>query len=162
MEYRVSIIIALVVLLVVIFIWKRSEGAKGSKGSKGFKGSKGSKGKGKSTNKGGAKKPVKRNQESMNDAVEDVDESDESDEKPVKKGDIAEDAKELYDLVHNELAAGMQIDAFEEAAGDLAGDEPSEVFVALKQKYTEAIDANRDPTRSVSVKDYVEILKKSG
>lgn len=154
MDYKLPIVIALVVLLIVIFLWKRSEGVKGTKGTKGRKGGK----------KATKKREKHSNRADDTGAGNDDDDEDDGDEDttPTKKGDVAEDAKELYDLVHNELAAGMQIDAFEEAAGDLAGDEPSEVFVALKQKYTEAIDANRDPSRVVSVRDYIEVLKKSG
>lgn len=150
MEYRVPIIIALVVLLILVFIWKRRS----------------TKGKAKSKSKAKSKaKPKKasRKQDSGGD-IDDDDFSDDesSNEKRSSSGDITADARELYDVVHNDLAGGMQIDAFEEAAGDLAGDDSAEVFVALKQKYTEAIDSNRDPMRSIGVKDYVEVLKKSG
>lgn len=150
MEYRVPLIIALVILLIAVIVWKRRE--KQTNKPKGGK-------KGAKKTKAGAKK--------SDDTPDDIDEDDDDDSveskpAPRKSSDVAEDAKELYDVVHNDLAGGMQIDDFESAAGDLAGDEPAEVFIALKQKYTEAIDANRDPAKSVTVKDYVEILKKSG
>jgi len=155
MEYRVPIIIALVVLLIVVFIWKRRKGGKTSK-----KGGK------KTSKKVSKRAPVRAAKNTSSDEDYDASEFDddesEENEKPAASGDIAADARELYDLVHNDLAGGMQIDAFEDAAGDLAGDDSAEVFVALKQKYTEAIDANRDPSRSISVKDYIEVLKKSG
>lgn len=162
MEYRVPLIIALVVLLIIVFLWKRREGAS-NKNNK--KRGKTSNSKGSKSSKGGSKaKPKSKSNDDMDDNIDDSEDDESEDDKPQKRasGDVVEDAKELYDLVHKELAGGMQIDAFEQAAGDLAGDEPSEVFVALKQKYTEAIDANRDPSRSVTVKDYTEILKKSG
>jgi len=152
MEYRVPIIIALVVLLIVVFIWKRRKSTtKGKKSSK------------KSSKKGGKPKGAPRQSNNNDGDDDDYDDDDtESYEKPSSSGDIAGDAKELYDIVHNELAGGMQIDEFEDAAGDLAGDDAAEVFVALKQKYTESIDSNRDPMRSVTVKDYIEVLKKTG
>jgi hypothetical protein len=151
MEYRVPIIIALVVLLIVVFIWKRRKPTtKGKKSSK------------KSTKKGSKSKGAPRQSNNNNDEDDYDDDDTESYEKPSSSGDIAGDAKELYDIVHNELAGGMQIDEFEDAAGDLAGDDAAEVFVALKQKYTESIDSNRDPMRSVTVKDYIEVLKKTG
>lgn len=141
-------IIGLVVLIIVIFIWKR----------RGTEKQKNKKTKSKSSPKPSAKKPSKKQPQE-----DDEDEGDEPQQSqrdaPQASGNVSEDAKELYNLVHNELAGGMQIDAFEEVAGDLAGEQPSEVFVALKQKYTEAIDANRDPLRSVTLKDYVEVLK---
>lgn len=142
-------IIGLVVLIIVIFIWKR----------RGTEGQKNKKNGAKRNPKGGGKKaPIKKQAEQ--DEYDDEDDDEPAPrEAPQASGNVSEDAKELYNLVHNELAGGMQIDAFEEVAGDLAGEQPSEVFVALKQKYTEAIDANRDPLRSVKLTDYVEVLK---
>lgn len=145
-RYKIAVILILVVLIVATFIWKRG-GEKMKKGRKSV------------TKKGGKKAP---RQKSNNDDVEDVDED--GDERPSNRaasGNIADDAKELFDLVHNDMASGMQIDAFEDAAGDLGGDDPSETFVNLKQKYTQAIDDNRDPMRAVTVKDYVQVLQKS-
>jgi len=152
MEYRVPIIVALIVLLILVFIWKRRKSTtKPKKSSK------------KSTKKGKQKSAPRQSNNNNNSNDDDFDDEDtESYEKPAASGDISGDAKELYDIVHNDLAAGMQIDEFEDAAGDLAGDDAAEVFVALKQKYTESIDSNRDPMRSVTVKDYIEVLKKTG
>jgi len=152
MEYKTPLLVALIILVIVIFVWKRRGSEKLTK------------------RKGKKVAPQKKSKKAAptQDAgeVDDEDDDDGDDDEPRTKntpkasGNVAEDAKELYDLVHNELAGGMQIDAFEDIAGDLAGDEPSEVFIALKQKYTEAIDSNRDPLRSVTVKDYSEVLKK--
>ena len=141
-------IIGLVVLIIVIFIWKR----------RGTEKQKNKKTKSKSSPKPSGKKPS-RKQPEQEDFEDGDDDGPQQRDAPQASGNVSEDAKELYNLVHNELAGGMQIDAFEEVAGDLAGEQPSEVFVALKQKYTEAIDANRDPLRSVTLKDYVEVLK---
>lgn len=148
-RYKVSVILILVVLIIAVFIWKR-------KGSEKMNGKKGKKEK---FAKKGSKKAPHQERVSKDDDGDDDDY-----EKPpgrAASGNVADDAKELFDLVHNDMASGMQIDAFEDAAGDLAGDDPSETFVNLKQKYTQAIDDNRDPMRAVSVKDYVQILQKS-
>lgn len=150
MDFRMSAIIGLIILIIVIFIWKK----------RGTETQKNKKRKAKSNPKHTVKKQPRNN--SKNNIEEEDDDEDEEPpqrEAPQPSGNVSEDAKELYNLVHNDLAGGMQIDAFEEVAGDLAGEQPSEVFVALKQKYTEAIDANRDPLRSVTLKDYVEVLK---
>lgn len=153
MEYRVPIIVALVILVIVIFIWKRRGSEKLTKGKNSKKGKRAP------PKKKGKKAPA-QNEDPDEDDIEDEEDEPRTKNTPKASGNVADDAKELYDLVHNDLAGGMQIDAFEDIAGDLAGDEPSEVFIALKQKYTEAIDSNRDPLRSVTVKDYSEILKK--
>lgn len=149
MDLRMGAIIGLVVLIIVIFIWKR----------RGTEKQKNKKSKSKGNSKGRVKSPSRKQPDE--DEYEDEDDEPQQRQRdaPQASGNVSEDAKELYNLVHNELAGGMQIDAFEEVAGDLAGEQPSEVFVALKQKYTEAIDANRDPLRSVTLKDYVEVLK---
>jgi len=149
MDLRMGAIIGLVVLIIIFFIWKR----------RGTEKQKNKKTKSKSSPKASTKKPSKKQPEEDDFEEEDDEPQQRQRDAPQASGNVSEDAKELYNLVHNELAGGMQIDAFEEVAGDLAGEQPSEVFVALKQKYTEAIDANRDPLRSVTLKDYVEVLK---
>jgi cytoskeletal protein RodZ len=149
-RYKISVILILVVLIIAVFIWKRKSKEKmnGKKTKKSPK----------KTNK---KTPQPNNSSSASSTTEDYDEENEKPSSRSSSGNIADDAKELFDLVHNDMASGMQIDAFEDAAGDLAGDDPSETFVILKQKYTQAIDDNRDPVRSVTVKDYVQVLQKS-
>lgn len=150
-RYKIPVIIILVVLIIAVFIWKkRAEKMIPKKNSK--KG-----------NKKVVKKQKKTDTHMTNDDNDNDNDDNDKDEQSVhnQSGNVAEDAKELFDLVHNDMASGMQIDAFEDAVGDLAGDDPSETFVNLKQKYTQAIDDNRDPIRSVTVKDYVQILQKS-
>jgi hypothetical protein len=151
-RYKISMIIVLVVLIIAVFIWKRrGEKMNGKKGKK------------TKILKKSTKKISHPEKVSNNDSDNDSDNDDNNEKQPQRtaSGNIADDAKELFDLVHNNMASGMQIDAFEDAAGDLAGDDPSEIFVNLKQKYTQAIDDNRDPMRSVTVKDYIQILQKS-
>lgn len=142
-RYKISVILILVVLIIAVFVWKR----RGEKNT---------------TKKGKKEKIVKKGKKQEKVSNNDDNEDDEE-ERPSRaaSGNVTDDAKELFDLVHNDMASGMQIDAFENSAGDLAGDDPSETFVNLKQKYTQAIDDNRDPMKSVTVKDYVQVLQKS-
>lgn len=144
-KYKIAVIFVLVILIVGVFVWKRSgEKLTPKRGKKELFSKKTTKPKAKPSNSAGAN-------------IED-----DGDDKPTPRAPgTADDAKELFDLVHNDMASGMQIEAFEDAAGDLAGDDPSETFVNLKQKYTQAIDDNRDPMRSVTVKDYVQVLQKT-
>jgi hypothetical protein len=152
MDRRISIIIVLVILIVAVFLWKRNSGgskkerAKGGKGKEKARGGRGrGRGRGRSSGSSGGGNRT----------------SDE--EKPAASGDpdLVADARELYNLVHEDLAQGMQLDEFEDLAGDLAGDNPEEVYIDLKQLYNEAMDKNLDPAKSVTLDSYIEVLENS-
>jgi len=148
MKYQVPIIAALVVILIIIFWWRR-------KGKEKLKGRRKKGAKVKPKTKARAKKSGKSVDEQLiEDELEELDEEEE------EADELVDDARELYNLVHEDLAGGMQYDEFEEQVDDgLVGDDPAEVFVELKQKYTEAADKNMDPMRAVTVQDYVKVLK---
>lgn len=143
MDRRISIIVILVIIIVAVFMYRRRSGkkepAKGSRGKSVPK--KGKRGK---PNKASAKEET------------DEDESPKSADK-----DLVSDARELYGLVHADLAQGMQLDEFEDLAGDLAGENPEEVYIELKQLYTKAIDENKDPSKTVTMNDYAKILEET-
>ncbi len=142
MDKRISIIVILVILIFAVFMYRRSgtkkEAAKGKRG--------GTK----------REKLKKARKESAQDEPEDEQESPKSADK-----DLVSDARELYGLVHADLAQGMQLDEFEDLAGDLAGENPEEVYIQLKQLYNEAIDGNKDPSKTVTVNSYVKVLEET-
>jgi hypothetical protein len=88
---------------------------------------------------------------------EDDDDDDEDDDSPTEDKNTNDDAEELYNLVHEPLCKGLQVDEFEEIVGDLAG---PIVFIELKQLYNQCTEKNMDPMRTVTLQDYVRILKK--
>jgi len=149
MKYQFPIIIVLIILILAIFIYKRRSGKK-SKGKEKARGGRGNKRGGRSRGRGG------RGRSSENNSNRD-DEDDDEEEEP----DLVEDARELFGLVHDDLAQGMQLDEFEDLAGDLAGENPEEVYIELKQLYNSAMDDNKDPSKSVSLDDYIEVLENS-
>ena len=140
MDRRISIIVILVILIFAVYMYRRSSGKKET--------AKGGRGKS-NTKKGKRGKPNKA-------AAKEEKEEDESPKSADK--DLVSDARELYGLVHADLAQGMQLDEFEDLAGDLAGENPEEVYIELKQLYTKAIDDNKDPSKTVTMNDYAKIL----
>jgi hypothetical protein len=86
------------------------------------------------------------------DGTEDDDGPDDRDE-PADRND----ARELYNIVHQRLCKGMQQEEFEEVAGHLAG---NIAFIELKQLYNQCIDHDMDPMKQITVEDYVKVLKK--
>ncbi len=147
-----AIVLVLVILLSVyfIFIKGRKESASDKKKSK--NGTK-SKKKGKKSKSGSSSKSdenIISNDDS--DSGNDEDENDDQGDK-----DVAADAKELYGLVHEGMAHGMQKEEFTELAGDLAD---NFIFIDLKQLYNQAIDKKIDPLKAITLKDYVRVLTK--
>ena len=147
MDRRISIIIILVILIVAVFVWRRRSGPTKKERARGGKekargGRRGGRGRGGGGSSKGEEKPASEN--NNNDDP-----------------DLVEDARELYNLVHEDLAQGMQLDEFEDLAGDLAGENPEEVYIDLKQLYNEAMDNNMDPSKQVSLDHYIEVLENS-
>lgn len=177
-KIRIAIVLILVVILVVFLKWKRTTkgGGKisrlfeklGSKKSK-MVGKKSGKKSGKRSTKKQSKREIRRSarntthssgDENFEDGVEDNFDDSESSE---DAGDgaisaaLRSDAEELYGLVHEGLAKGIQQDEFERIAGEFA-DEYS--FIELKQLYNSHIDRNLDPIKTITVTDYIRILQK--
>lgn len=148
MKYQIPIIIVLVLLLVLIFYWRRrgKEKLKGKKKSN-TKNKKNTKTSKRSSNLSADEQKLEEELEEINGDNEEADD------------DLIADARELYDLIHEDMAGGMQLDGFEDMAGDLAGGDPAEVFIEIKQMYTDAINKNMDPLRTVTVEDYVKALQ---
>lgn len=144
MDKRISIIVILIILIFAVYMYRRS-------GSK------------KEAVKGGRKKgPLKKGKRGR-PARESASEDKDDDKEVVKSADkdLVSDARELYGLVHADLAQGLQLDEFEDLAGDLAGENPEEVYIQLKQLYNEAIDNNKDPSKTVTVNDYAKVLEET-
>lgn len=144
MDRRISIIVILVILIFAVYMYRRNSGKK-------------------ETAKGGREKSApkkgKRGKPSKGSTQEENYEEKESPKSADK--DLVSDARELYGLVHADLAQGMQLDEFEDLAGDLAGENPEEVYIQLKQLYTKAIDDNKDPSKTVTMNNYVTVLEGS-
>jgi hypothetical protein len=142
----VAVVIILMILIVCygVFAYKEHSGKKET----GKKGAKGGRSKNKSKARKGGKKTSKRNKS------REVEEPEESDDDGPEETDSAE---ELYNLVHESLCKGMQQDEFEEVAGELAG---GIAFIELKQMYNQCIDKSMDPMQTITVEDYVRVLKK--
>ena len=80
------------------------------------------------------------------------DELDEEDEE-----EVYEDAEDLFNLVHDRMSNDMKVDEFIDVAGDIGDDL---TFIELKQLYNNAANKDEDPSRSVRIDDYVEVLAK--
>jgi len=83
--------------------------------------------------------------------------NDDDDSSSSEDDDLHEDAEELYNLVHEGMCTGMQQSEFEQAVDDLAD---AFIFIELKQLYNQCIDKSMDPEKTISVNDYVRILKR--
>jgi len=103
------------------------------------------------------KKKTKGKKSSRSSESEDAEDEDEADDSEENDENTDDDAEELYNLVHEPLCKGLQYEEFEEIVGDLAG---SIVFIELKQLYNQCADKNVDPMRTITIQDYVRILKK--
>ena len=130
MNIKLATVVVLLFLLIAVYIY-RSKGKKKSKKSK--------KSKGKTRSRSGEPEIFDRPDD---EAVEVSEE-------------IAGDADELYSLVHDDLTQGMQVDAFMDVAGELGS---YEIFMELKQKYTDATNKNLDPLTTITVEDYEQVL----
>jgi uncharacterized membrane protein YhiD involved in acid resistance len=84
----------------------------------------------------------------IQDALEE-DESESSDDQST--------AQELYNLIHDRMASGMQSDEFLEVAGDM-GDNLT--YIEIKQLYNDAKNLGKDPSQSVTIDDYASVLSK--
>ena len=151
MQYQIPIIIVLIVIIIGIFIYRK----RSKKGEK-AKGKRKKKGKEKSSNR----KKGRGRQERASDPDEYIESDDsESSESGEEQDDLKADAYELYDLVHEEMVNGIELEEFEDIVGGLAGDQPSFIYIELGQMYEQARDKNMDPGRSITKEDYVKVLK---
>lgn len=75
----------------------------------------------------------------------------------VDEEEVVDDAEELFNLVHDQMASGMQSGDFMEIAGDIADDL---TFIEIKQLYNDATNKKEDPSHAVTVDDYIDVLKK--
>jgi hypothetical protein len=72
------------------------------------------------------------------------------------RGDpVADDAEELYNLVHEEMCQNMQIEQFLEVSKDLADER---VYIDLRQLYNSCADSKIDPSDKITVEQYKKIL----
>lgn len=146
---------ALVIILIFLIICYYA-----TRGKKEFikKGGKSKKNKNKPKGKGSRSKPSRKNAPRSNDEeddpIEDVDESTDGEE--TEEDNINKDAEELYNVVHDGLCNGIQNEEFEELAGDLAD---TSIFIELKQMYNQCTQKGLDPNKTITVNDYVRILK---
>lgn len=143
-----AVVVVIFILLVAYFVFGRSKGDAKKKKKKKTKPTKSKTGRSKRSTS--ASKP-------KDDEDEDADEDEDCDDGDTDDKAIEEDAKELFNMVHEGLARGMQQDEFLEAAGDLAD---NFIYIELKQLYNECNDKKMDPMKGVTLKDYIRILKK--
>ncbi len=137
-DYRIQIALVLILAIIVLYFgYFRREKTTSKKSSK------------KPTKKTTKRKPVKKQQQSEPD-----DDDDDSDEEI--DVNLRADAEEVYNLTHEGLVKGMQANEFKRLTGDLATDMQ---YIELKQLYNDHRERGLDPMRSISVVDYIKILK---
>lgn len=68
-----------------------------------------------------------------------------------------EKAEDLYELVHEKMSDGMNLEEFKSLVGKTAD---SVIFLELKQKYNLVRENEQDPRKTIKVRDYVNILDK--
>lgn len=155
-NYKIAIVVILLVtlLLVIKFRWRGTKKEKVSTKRKNNK--KNTKNNRKEKISG---RRAKKRHEPQEESSEDSSEDDNENMATSKNVDneLREDAEDLYNLVHEQLAQGMSPAEFEEIAGDLANDFS---FIELQQLYNQAIDKNMDPIHSITVNDYIKVLEK--
>lgn len=136
-DYRIQIALVLVLAIVVLYFgyFRREKTTTKKKPTK------------KSSKRKPARKTVARKQE----PEEDEDDSDEEIDVNLRA-----DAEEVYNLTHEGLVKGMQANDFKRLTGDLATDMQ---FIELKQLYNDHRERGLDPMRSISVVDYIKILR---
>lgn len=136
-DYRIQIALVLVLAIVVLYFgyFRREKTTTKKKPTK------------KSSKRKPARKTVARKQE----PEEDEDDSDEEID-----ANLRADAEEVYNLTHEGLVKGMQANDFKRLTGDLATDMQ---FIELKQLYNDHRERGLDPMRSISVVDYIKILR---
>ena len=150
-DSKIIAVIIIVVLIAIYFFWKKrtlnTEKVNNKKSGR------------KSKRK---RKPLRSRRINNTSFEHDEDEYDETEQDEdeydeTEQDDITEDAIELYDLVHDRMASGMGSKEFMEIAGDLADDL---TFIEIKQLYNDASNKNEDSSQSITVDDYIEVLKK--
>lgn len=139
---KVRVIIGVVIILVVFLIWRRFRSEKLKPTSK------------KSTTK--STKSTKKSSKPIKSNKSEPEESFESDEETSVDPNVRADAQELFNLVHEGLAKGMQKTEFRAVVGDLADDY---TFIELKQLYNDREKRNMDPLKTIDVTDYIKILQ---
>jgi hypothetical protein len=103
-----------------------------------------------------SKRSSKPNKSDEDDAA--VDDDDGGDDDQTQEDKLRADAEELFGMVHDGLSKGMQQDEFKQLAGDLASGLD---FVELKQIYNQCSEKGLDPERTVTVEEYVRVLRKN-
>lgn len=135
-DYRIQIALVLVLAIVVLYFgYFRREKTTTKK---------------KPTKKSSKRKPTKK-VSAKQEPEEDEDDSDEEIDVNLRA-----DAEEVYNLTHEGLVKGMQANDFKRLTGDLATDMQ---FIELKQLYNDHRERGLDPMRSISVVDYIKILR---
>lgn len=135
-DYRIQIALVLVLAIVVLYFgYFRREKTTTKK---------------KPTKKSSKRKPTKK-VSAKQEPEEDEDDSDEEID-----ANLRADAEEVYNLTHEGLVKGMQANDFKRLTGDLATDMQ---FIELKQLYNDHRERGLDPMRSISVVDYIKILR---
>lgn len=144
--------LALIIVLIFLFIcyYMTSGGSKNIK-SKDIK-----KSSSKSTSKksGSGKSSISKkstSKKSTSDENSNDDENSGDEEENINK-----DAEELYNIAHEPLCSGIQSDEFEELVGDLAD---TSIFIELKQLYNQCKQKNLDPSKTITIDDYINIMK---
>lgn len=134
-------VVVLVLLVYFLYRRKRNESATGKKPKRVAKKTK------KKTRKSSKTRPTKDQE----------DQDDEPDNEPDEDDESQDSAQELYNLVHDRMASGMQSDEFLEVAGDGVD---NLTYIEIKQLYNDARNKSQDPSQSVSIKDYANVLNK--
>lgn len=136
-DYRIQIALVLVLAIVVLYFgYFRREKTTTKK---------------KPTKKSSKRKPTRKTVTRKEEPEEDEDDSDEEID-----ANLRADAEEVYNLTHEGLVKGMQANDFKRLTGDLATDMQ---FIELKQLYNDHRERGLDPMRSISVVDYIKILR---
>lgn len=150
-----ALAIILIILIICYFVTKgKKEHIK--KGGRVKKNKKNSKSPKKSKAKFGKRGNSQNRQNEEEFENNDFDESGDEDGEEREEDNINKDAEELYNIAHDGLCNGIQSEEFEELAGDLAD---TSVFIELKQLYNQCTQKGLDPSKTITVNDYVRILK---
>ncbi len=144
-----ALIVALIILIICYFVFARRKSTSLGKRKKGKKiRDKGRRGKSAKGRVGSDKAKV---------SADDDDGDDDGDDGGNEQTALEQDAEELYNLVHDSLINGMELDDFQETVGDLAN---SFIYIELKQLYNSCLQRKMNPAETVTVEDYVKILEK--
>lgn len=136
---KIIVAVVLLVLLLVLYKWYSSKSAEKVKSR---------------PNNSQTKKKLKKVKKVVEEEDDDDDE-DNSDDGEIDL-ELRGDAEELFNLAHEGLAKGMQKSDFQQLVGDLADDY---TFIELKQLYNNKRKNNKNPMDTITVVDYIKILK---